>query len=83
MNDEYVMPSYVEKEFQTFVNALFKGGKQPSSTALTILRKTFFAGAQSIYIGLHESDGLPKTDFIDQIGDEIGTFVLEVIQKHE
>lgn len=43
-----------------------------------ILRRVFFAGAQSIYIGIHQSSGIPETEFMDKVGDEIGMFVLSV-----
>ena len=73
---------YIEHEFQTFIEAQFGMLSAPSPTMLAILRRTFFAGAQSIYIGLHQSSGVPETDFMNEVGDEIGAFVIAVKENN-
>ena len=73
---------YLEQEFQTLIAAQWGKETLPSPTVLRILRTVFFAGAQSIYIGIHQSTGLPQSDFINQVGDEIGSFVIGVVEKN-
>lgn len=73
---------YLEQEFKIFITAQFRNIPMPSPMILAIMRRAFFAGAQSIYIGMHKSTGLPQSNFIDQVGDEIGNFVIGVVKKN-
>ncbi len=73
---------YLEQEFEIFITAQFRTIPLPSPAILAVMRRAFFAGAQSIYIGMHKSTGLPQSNFIDQVGDEIGNFVIGVVEKN-